>query len=363
MNRISPGDILRRVGNQQVFTYEKARNAILSQPGNIIGLSFERTGADPELAALERIPSILNTRFRSSNQLIGSYTDKGRRQYNEDRLIRKAYGGSERKVCVAGVFDGHGGASASEFASSNFFPSFEEIFKNPELRSRVEGDDGAVLNKAWSNICQQWVEGCSVDDEDCGAEYDSLFGIVKGFVSSREIPSGTTVSMGMVNAEGDIFLLNCGDSRSVVYNGSGEIKLRTVDHKPDDEREVERLVDAGFARPECTAGGNTRINVQLKNEVYQYGVSRSLESGKAIMDAGISNEAEIFAGKGGGGDFVVIGTDGFWDVFDNTNAGYFCSQLLADKIKSLDEIAATMCVEALRLGSTDNVSVVVMLVK
>ena len=97
--------------------------------------------------------------------------------------------------------------------------------------------------------------------------------------------------------------------------------------------------------------------------MYQYGVSRSLESGKPIIEAGISNEAEVFSGQGSQGDFVISATDGFWDVFDNNNAGYYCSQLLKDKIKSLDEIAAALGTEAIRLGSTDNVSVVVILVK
>ena len=363
MKRIRPGDTLVRVGAQRVATYEKAVKLIENQPGNIISLSFERMpGSDPDVGVLDIVGGYGETKYRSTNQRIGSYTDKGRRQHNEDRVIRRAYGGTSSTVCLAGVFDGHGGDSASEFASSSFLQQLEAVYKNPELHEEGD-DDGDVMKKAWGGICEQWVEGCEVDDEECGAEYDSLYGVVKGFMGSRDVPSGTTASLGLVNAEGEIFLLNCGDSRSVTYSPSGEVKMRTVDHRPDDEREVERLVNGGFERPECSAGGNARINVPFKNDVYQYGVSRSLESGKPIIEAGISNEAEVFSGQGSPGDFVISATDGFWDVFDNNNAGYYCSQLLKDKIKSLDEIAAALGTEAIRLGSTDNVSVVVILVK
>ena len=76
------------------------------------------------------------------------------------------------------MFDGHGGASASEFAAASFFDRLEDIYKSPDPKDR--GDDGEVARKAWGTICEQWVDGCEVDDEECGAEYDSLYGVVKG---------------------------------------------------------------------------------------------------------------------------------------------------------------------------------------
>jgi len=375
--QVKVGDVLREVGGMQVVGgYDEAVNLIATQPSSIISLTFVRTreggvvGSAAAAAAAGGRGSSGGSgmsdigglgRFRSKNLLIGSTTSKGRRKHNEDRIIRKMFKAgklSENKVLVGGVFDGHGGTAASEYCEEAFVKKFIEAREEP---GGFDANVGGSLLKAWEGAVEDYLDSCRVDEQNCSAEYDSVFGIVKGFLTSSSIPSGTTACVSILEGK-RCYFLNCGDSRAVLCGENGRVKESTVDHRPDEYAELQRLRKDGFDDPVCGPGGHTRINVYTENDCWQYAVSRSLEGGQMCIEAGISNEGELTVFEGvQEGDFIIVATDGLWDVFDNESAGIFVANLLSDKVFELEEIASKLCSEAIRLGSTDNVSCVVML--
>ena len=59
-------------------------------------------------------------------------------------------------------------------------------------------------------------------------------------------------------------------------------------------------------------------------------------------------------------EFIIIASDGLWDVMNITDAVMFVKDcFIKNKNKSTSQIAEELCELALRLGSSDNVTVVI----
>lgn len=94
---------------------------------------------------------------------------------------------------------------------------------------------------------------------------------------------------------------------------------------------------------------------------YLYAVSRSLEADENARAAGIVYDADVLEVEAGFGDFCLLATDGFWDVFDVASAGAKARDMLREKILNVNEIAERLCADAIAQGSVDNVSCVIVL--
>ncbi|GMH89399.1 hypothetical protein TrVE_jg8073 [Triparma verrucosa] len=355
--RVKVGDELTRVGGRGIEGYDTAVEFIRECPSRILSLEFVREGGEGGGTTKEEEGGggggLGTGKFRSSNQLIGSHSTRGRRQYNEDTVVRKKVRTPSSDFVVGGVFDGHGGSAASQFCEAEFIKRLEEAL--------MEDDKDPVkkLEGTWGDIVETYMETC--EGEGCKAEYDSIFGIVKGYLTSSTMSSGTTATIGIFSND-KCHLLNCGDSRACLYSSNGDLKSRTIDHRPDSITEMERLTVEGFPPPVCTAGGNARINVPLKDGTWQYAISRSLEGAPECLKSGIISSPTIHTHVGvQKSDFLVVATDGIWDVFDNETAGLFVANMLSEKILTVDEICERLCGEAKRLGSQDNCSAVILL--
>ena len=367
--RVKVGDRLVKVGDVKVKTFAQSCDVINSVPSAILSMTFERVeDANPIVKsrvvnwdAVDEDPyvahNLQSVKFRAKWQRVGSFTNPGRRKFNEDKIMSNV-GRTNNVMVVGGVFDGHGGDAASEFCKKNFLRVLEEKV----LTKSYEEPYFRLLDKTWKDVAEAYVSDCSGGDGDnCEADYDSLFGIVKGYVTGLGMSSGTTATVCLLN-HGDFHLLNCGDSRAVVYDEEANVLGHTMDHKPSELSEAVRLQVDGFKPPYCGAGGNLRVRVKLNDgSSYLYAVSRSLEADIEAREAGIVYDAQVKVIKGAEGSFCLIATDGFWDVFDNESAGDIVRELLADKVLDLNEITTRLCAEAINMGSVDNVSCVLLL--
>ena len=169
MGRIKIGDELVRVGGQLIEGYDSAVEMIANSPSKIVSLEFLRDEAKTTAEVMEEVRAKSEERrakseersdelimrsfahndsntarfarrsplaarrssqieqsespvggtlglgkFRSSNLLMGSHSSRGRRQYNEDTVIQRKRG----DFVLGGVFDGHGGSTASAFCEA-----------------------------------------------------------------------------------------------------------------------------------------------------------------------------------------------------------------------------------------------------
>lgn len=164
-------------------------------------------------------------------------------------------------------------------------------------------------------------------------------------------------------------VLNCGDSRTLLVGevrdnrSESVVAFETRDHSPDDELEIQRLQrgkDEGldYSVPDC-AGGQSYLRVGD----FQYALARSLE-GAYVTERGIVSDVDVtilslsnileerqFCA-------VVLSCDGLFEVMSNEEVGLEVVRMRKEGYKA-GEIAKNLCGQALKKGSYDNISTIV----
>jgi serine/threonine protein phosphatase PrpC len=154
---------------------------------------------------------------------------------------------------------------------------------------------------------------------------------------------------------------NVGDSRAILSRKGKAVPL-TTDHKPTEPNEKKRIVSVGGTIEWDASSRVHRVN----------GLSLSRAMGDRYGQPAVSAECEIkiFPVQEGDDEFVVLASDGLWDVMTNQDVVDFVHEHMNDARASKGNIknqtmilrrivAKYLAREAIARGSQDNVSVVV----
>ncbi|KAG2436735.1 hypothetical protein HXX76_006259 [Chlamydomonas incerta] len=164
---------------------------------------------------------------------------------------------------------------------------------------------------------------------------------------------GSTALVALVGTR-KVWLANCGDSRAVLCRNGKAIQL-TDDHKPEREDEAERVEKAGG-------------QVLFWNGHRVMGV---LAMSRAIGDHGlrpyIIPEPEVsVVCRTDDDDFLLLASDGLWDVMANQEATNLCIRCIkrarekgASRNAAVRIAASVLTKAAIDRGSKDNVTVVI----
>lgn len=206
------------------------------------------------------------------------------------------------------------------------------------------GEFGHLVSRRCRETFQQQIRSCNMDIK-------RAFNVIQNDLSSCDIDSrcsGATCVLvalyngserGQGNAPGGARLVayNCGDSRAVLgrRNSSGAFVAMalTNDHKPEKPEERKRILGCGGhlgcrqvmvnqpgRGPVSVPVGPCRVWYQYRGDTLGLAMSRSL--GDTIVHrSGVSAEPEILEHYVEENDeFVIIATDGIWDVVDSNQA-------------------------------------------
>jgi len=274
-------------------------------------------------------------------------------------------------VLLAGVFDGHAGTAASETVS-RILPS---LFTTELLAPSTEADGPtirAALENSWETTCDTYRNGCDENGE-CVADYDPIEGILFAETGSKDLFAGTTATIAAIPMNpgdtNEMTILNCGDSRTLLVgeptspDTNSFVVFETRDHSPDDEIEIQRLevgkaVGLDYSIPMCSMAGSYMVVGD-----YQYALARSLE-GSYVTSKGIVSDPDVttldLASSFVDRQYpsVVLACDGLFEVMDNEEVGREVVRMRAEGYKAGD-VAKNLCGQALKKGSYDNLSVVV----
>jgi serine/threonine protein phosphatase PrpC len=252
-------------------------------------------------------------------------------------------------VLLAGVMDGHGGTAASSMVSSEF----PNLLSTELLVNRIEVPK--ALENAWETVCLAYRQRCN-NEETCIADYDPAQGVLMANTGSEDLIAGTTASiMALDKMTAKLSILNCGDSRSMVATEDGLVKFDTKDHKPqaEEDRILEGIMNGlDYSRPQCSWS-----RWWIKVGDYEYSVARSLE-GPFATSKGIVSDPDLTILSVIPGDMLISATDGLWDVMDSREVAIYLSKLRKEGMSASDS-AKALCATALRKGTSDNVSSVV----
>jgi len=247
---------------------------------------------------------------------VGVWADRNsrhRRTMEDMHVIVDKFAGEEHTGFFA-IYDGHGGKGAVEYTAK---------FLHENLaRTLISGE---------KTECESLTHAFMETDRD----------MKEANVSGS---SGTTAVTAIIRKkEGHRFLFtgNVGDSRAVLVRDGQAIRL-TYEHKGSDEEETKRIVDSGgFVLL-------NRVNGILA-------VTRSL--GDQAMKEYVISEPFLSETKLEEKDTcLILACDGVWDVMTDQEA----YDVISDETDPTT-MSKKILVTALKKGSTDNISVMVIL--
>eukprot|EP01126_Amoeba_proteus_P061752 TRINITY_DN8319_c0_g1_i1.p1 TRINITY_DN8319_c0_g1~~TRINITY_DN8319_c0_g1_i1.p1 ORF type:complete len:368 (+),score=103.11 TRINITY_DN8319_c0_g1_i1:423-1526(+) len=248
------------------------------------------------------------------------------------------------------VFDGHSGDSASIFASQN-------------------------LHKIVANNLERVVD--PTDAQSVSACFQVSFKECNTMMKEAKVDTGTTALVTWW-CHNMFYIANAGDCRAVLCQGKKERRL-TVDHKPSSPPERTRIeqIKGGFLDNKLRLQGRLSVAralgdfdlvpyVSCEPEVFGPFEWCTLESYQRLFSSKPTeltspantttttnttttvNNVEMEYG------FLILACDGLWDVVTDRKA-----VKIVKKCKTPMESATTLRDRASRLGSKDNISVVV----
>lgn len=261
----------------------------------------------------------------------GVTSEQGARKTMEDQHTAM----NENSIPFFGVYDGHGGTHCAEFLKENlhgYVLSHPKLLDNPEL----------ALREAIAQAETKFMEKCRAE----------------------KIESGSTAALAIILKD-KLVTANVGDSEIVLSRDGQPVLLTTKHQLGSNEKEVERVKNCG-GRIYHSRVGHPKFNPQLV----------SLAVSRAIGDAGFKLE-EYTDGKSSGviadaetqqydltpaDEFLIIACDGLYDVMSYQECVSFCRDLVRSG-KHSQEISHLIVSEALSRGSTDNVTVLFVLLQ
>lgn len=241
-------------------------------------------------------------------------TLQGHRPYNEDRTDYQL--GTEMEYYA--LFDGHGGNMISEFLKNNM---------------------GQYFNK------------CKL--KDCGAKYiKKIFDLVQEklthYITGSKNTGSTAIICLLYNINNKKYLTvaNLGDCRAVICNKYFIGIPLTKDHKPKSYEEYARITNLGGV-----------IEQEENDDPRISGMAVSRAFGDLDAKPYVAHEPEIFDYSIKKDRFIIMASDGLWDVLSNQEAVDFVLSELALKTKL--SIAKKLAKLAFDKGSQDNISVII----
>ncbi|MCL7040331.1 hypothetical protein MKW94_010753 [Papaver nudicaule] len=196
----------------------------------------------------------------------------------------------------------------------------------------------------------------------------SCFLKMDGEISGKEVGNegiksiGSTAVVALISKD-KIIVANCGDCRAVLSRDGSPIPL-SQDHKPDGADERERI----------EAAGGTVINWNGFRVLGVLATSRSI--GDGYLKPYVTSVPEVtVTSRTKSDEFVILASDGLWDVLSNKMACKIARRCLEggvprrpsssplDHTSNAAHAAAVLVEIAITRGSKDNISVVIVELK
>ncbi|KAF7811374.1 3-ketoacyl-CoA synthase 19-like [Senna tora] len=218
---------------------------------------------------------------------------KGKRSSMEDFYETSISEVDGQMVAFFGVFDGHGGSRTAEYLKKNLF---KNISSHPEFIK----DTKTALVEAFKQTDVDYLK------EEKGYHRDA----------------GSTASTAMLLGD-RILVANVGDSR-VVASRAGSVVPLSIDHKPDRSDERQRIEQAGgfiiwAAQLHFIDNNELLTALLILPGTWRVGgvlaVSRAF--GDKLLKPYVVADPEIQEEEIDGVDFIIIASDGLWNVISN----------------------------------------------
>uniref|UniRef100_A0A3B5AE81 Protein phosphatase 1L n=1 Tax=Stegastes partitus TaxID=144197 RepID=A0A3B5AE81_9TELE len=260
--------------------------------------------------------------LKSNN--VAVYSIQGRRDHMEDRFEVLADIVNKSHPSIFGIFDGHGGEAAADFAKAHLPEALRQQLLTYEREKEVSLSYPSILEQQILTLDREMLDKLS-------ATYNE---------------AGTTCLVALLSDK-ELTVANVGDSRGVLCDKDGNAIPLSHDHKPYQLKERKRIKKAGGF---ISFNGSWRVQGILA-------MSRSLGDyplknlNVVIPDPDIMsfdlNKLQP--------EFMILASDGLWDTFSNEEAVRFIRERLDEPHFG----AKSIVLQSFYRGCPDNITVMV----
>lgn len=241
----------------------------------------------------------------------------GVRKSMEDYTIAEPDLFGDSKYAFFCVFDGHGGNSVAKYMKENYLKL---------LKTRLDFYRNAysivnILRMTIDNIEKQLQ---MIGGRDCGSTF---CGLLFDLQNKR------------------VYSINIGDSKalklSLDKNCKSSSRYLTIEHKASNVDEIRRVEKQGGCILNGRLAGNLLVTRSLGDfDFKKYGLVSTPDVEEIDLE-----ENQTY----------IIASDGIWDVLEIAHVEKYTNELSAGNLRT---VAKKLSLEAVKLGSTDNISLI-----
>ncbi len=302
------------------------------------------------------------------------------RSYMEDRSYAcvniPGCGEDFRPVAMFAVFDGHNGDYVASHLQSQYVSVFTNTLKEVEndrsiqffsFEARMEKVfeetnlkiDRELLERDYQRQQKTMNVKSGIQDLQTYAGSVAVVAVVVPFIPS--IQSVYNIKSGV-----EVFISHIGDCRAVLSRDGQAIQL-TEDHKPSVRSEKNRIEMAGGWVQNGRVNGGLGVSrsfgdIQFKNFSHCAGFIGDETSPKGIwgVHQQVISKPDFyhFIVDDSSYEFMILASDGLWDVFPSQDAVNFVRKRLVGD-RDLNKAAQALVQKAIQKGTQDNTSVVI----
>jgi serine/threonine protein phosphatase PrpC len=250
---------------------------------------------------------------------------KGLRPTNEDtHTVIVNRNNNSDDINIYGIYDGHGGKFVSNYLKEHM-PNYLTNIEFPCKKKTIKD----IFRKIHKNLKNKYYSKSAETGSTCLNIIDFIY-----------------------NKRRYLKIINVGDSRAIIAQDNLAIPL-TKDHKPNTPEEKHRIEKAG---------GKIFMDDHGDWRVSDLSLSRAvgdLNAKHVISEPAINIHRVVKKDK-----FIVLACDGLWDVMTNQDVVDYiienCYNIDTNKrLKKNINIAKLLGKKAIDLGSSDNISIIV----
>lgn len=257
----------------------------------------------------------------------GSFATCGRRETMEDTHFLLPHLGNEKHVFAFGIFDGHRGAAAAQFAvnampgvlySVGSFQSPSEALVNAFIRTDILFRDELELHcYTTKGRRKDWHPGC-------------------------------TAAVALI-VENRVFVANAGDCRTILCRKGHAVAL-SKDHVASCVEERDRVIKAGGqVKWQIDTWRVGSAALQVTRSIGDDDVKPAVTAEPEVTETILSTDDE----------FLVMASDGLWDIISNEEV----ISIIKDTVKEPGMCSKRLATEAVERGSKDNITVIVIFLR
>ena len=271
----------------------------------------------------------------------------------EDAHITKIDLGESKSLNLFGVFDGHGGKEIAQFVSNHFSDEFiqnkkylngdiknalkETFIKMDEIMQTLNGKE-EIKQYARKSKEEDELQSINEPPNPQMKMFSQLIPQKNPESDEISLRTGCTACVCAIEEKSKkVYFANAGDSRVVICKKGKAIPM-SVDHKPDLEKEKERIYKADGWISDGRVKGNLNLTRGLGD--LEYKSNKHLKPEEQIITADpdiLSNDFNNDV------DFIIVGCDGIWDCLSNQQAcDFVLSRIHKDKNRKLSKIIEEM---------------------